>query len=96
MVFSAFNCSKVELSELDDRSGFTMIFQVDELKLQQARVFHSSLGVAPAADRSQLDVLYPERFDGSKINVSETKTRIKVLLPRKGVKRMQMTRVRGD
>ena len=47
---------------------------------------------------SRLDIMLTERFDSDAVVVQETKTRVKILLPKKKpqVRRVQMTRVRGD
>ena len=44
----------------------------------------------------RLDVTLSDRLDHERVQVLESKTRIKVLLPKKQVKRMQMTRVVVD
>ncbi|KAL3917955.1 MAG: hypothetical protein SGPRY_006195 [Prymnesium sp.] len=78
--------------------GFVLRLRTDENKRAHAKVFYSSLGHSSSTGvlESRLRVFISDRFDHERIEVAESKTRVKAVLPKKVMKRMHISRVRCD
>lgn len=78
-----------------DLSGFSLRLRTNEEKRAAAAVFQSSLGQSTLESRIDVAVL-ADRFDLQRVEVKETRTRVKVLLPKRVLTRININRVRGD
>ena len=84
-------------------NGFTMRLAPDFAKQAKATLFRSNFGetrdgATQAGQGSRVDVVLGPSFNHAAIEVHETKTRLKVMLPKKEAGRIGVTmhRVRGD
>jgi len=92
LVISTFNL-ECQLDENDQ--GFSLRLRTNEEKRAAAAVFQSSLGQSTLESRIDVAVL-ADRFDLQRVEVKETRTRVKVLLPKRVLTRININRVRGD
>lgn len=99
VVISTFNLKEFDSSSdlQETENGFVLHLCTDEDKRSTAAVFASSFGLSTLGGPAQecwLEVVVGSAFDSERIEIRNT--RIKILIPKKMLKRMQITRVRGD
>ena len=100
LVVSLFNLT-IEIEETG--KGFMMHLTPDHQKQAKASLFRSTFGESRNGDivpgqTAKLEVVLGSAFAQQKIEVIETKTRLKVILPKLTAPKIGMTmhRVRGD
>jgi len=100
LVISTFNTeSKVDNDENDN--GIEIYLVSHERKRNKAVVFSSSIddprAHAGVPSETRLKLSLSHKFDDQRVMVSQSKTRLKIILPKKKVgTRVQINRVRGD
>jgi hypothetical protein len=98
LVISTFNLT-CELEEAG--GGFSLHLAPNQTKQAKASVFRSMFGETMGGATTpgvctRIDVSLGHLFNSQAIEVHETKTRIKVQLPRQVTSKVSINRVRGD